>query len=66
MLISLQLKVLIPNTRLAAAWVINPTIASRIQGARLFTAIKYERILLVPHDTNIVIYEAEGRPNVRL
>lgn len=66
MLISLQLSELILSIKLAAAGAINPTMASRIRATRLFTVIKYELILVIRPDANVVIYEEDGRPNVQL
>lgn len=66
MLISLQLSELILSIKLAAAGAINPTMASHIRATRLFTVIKYELILVIRPDTNMVIYEDDGRPNVLL
>lgn len=66
MLISLQLSEPILIIKLAAAGAINPTMASRVRATRLFTVIKYELILVIRPDTNMVIYEDYGRPNVQL
>lgn len=66
MLISLKLSELILSIKLAAAGAINPTMASHIRATRLFTVIKYELLLVIRPDTNMVIYEDDGRPNVQL
>lgn len=66
LIISLQLSDLILKVKPAAAGAINPTVEPHIQWTRLFTWIKYEVGLVIPQETNAVIYEAEGRPNAQL
>lgn len=63
--ISSELSELILKPKMATAGAINLTMASRGQWTRLFTAIKYELGPVIPPETNMVIYEADGRPNER-
>lgn len=65
LVISSQLSELILKLKMAAVGAINLTMASRVQWTWLFTAIKYELGPVIPPESNMVIYEAEGRPNER-
>lgn len=64
LIVSLELSEMILEVKMATTGAINLTMASRIQWTLLFMAIKYS--LVIPHDPNMVIYEAGGRPNVQL
>lgn len=64
LIVSLEWSELILEVKMAAPGAVNLTMASRVQWTLLFMAIEYS--LVIPHDPNMVIYEAGGRPDVQL